>query len=226
LRSQLALIPILDYMMFSGRRDKPDGENGLAMREYLYMSFFFRTFSRSADAVLDKIHEKMSDAVRNEPSRFPIQLLRAYLRERAGGLFYGLQDHHFAGDADLVLNIVDGGVLQIDPADPSRHPKDLKLEVDHIFPRTPLAKLGMDDVVDHIGNYRLIVMPANRRKLAKMPGTDTAFFGRTNPEVESAHQAAINDLNRPNFVKFRDTRASLIQTTVKGFLRLPAVAVG
>jgi hypothetical protein len=59
-----------------------------------------------------------------------------------------------------MLNIVDGGVLQIDPADPTRHPKDLKLEVDHIFPRSKLVEAGLGDVADHLGNYRLIVMPA------------------------------------------------------------------
>lgn len=222
LRSQLALIPILDYMMLSGRKDKPDGENGRTMREYLYMSFFLRTFSRSADAVLDKIHEKIGEAVKNEPAKFPIRMLRAYLGERAGR-FYGLRDYHFAGDADLALNIVDGGVLQIYQ---DRHPKDLKLEVDHIFPRTPLTEMGMEDVVNHIGNYCILVMPANRRKLAKMPGSDTSFFGRNHPDVEPMYQAAIENMDRTNFVRFRDARAALIQKRVKEFLSLSEASEG
>ena len=220
LRSQLALIPILDYMMLSGRRDKPDGENGLAMREYLYMSFFLRTFSRSADAVLDKIHEKMGKAVAAEPGKFPIQMLRDYMRERAGGS-YGLGEHNFADDADLLLNIVDGGRVQMDPKNPTRDPKDLKLEVDHIFPRARLRAKGMEDVVNHLGNYRLIVMPANRRKTDNMPDSQTAFFGKESPTVSMAYQSAVENLTRDSFIAFREARATLIQTKVREFLSLP-----
>jgi hypothetical protein len=224
LRSQLALIPILDYMMQSKRRDKPDGANGQAMREYLYMSFFLRTFSRSADAVLDKLHEKMTKSVKEQPAIFPIEMLREYMKERAGGI-YELQDHHFNDDADLALNIVDGGSLQIDPSDKMRHSKDLKLEVDHIFPRTPLGRLGLQDVVDHIGNYRLLVLPANRRKRADMPDGATSFFGRNVECVETPYQSAIKEkekLTRERFLAFRNARAAQIQAKVKDFLGLPA----
>lgn len=219
LRSQLALIPILDYMMLSGRRDKPDGTNGQAMRQYLYMSAFLRTFSRSADAALDRLHDMTGAAVKADPAKFPIQFLRTYITERAGTAF-DLADHQFTDDADLALNIVDKGVLQIDPADPKRHAKDLKLEVDHIFPRTPLSKMGMGDLVDHIGNYRLVVMPINRRKLAKMPDNETAFFGRGAAGVEQAYQAAVANLSKETFLAFRDARAALIQKNVREFLGL------
>lgn len=218
LRSQLALIPILDYMMLSGRRDKPDGANGQAMRQYLYMSAFLRTFSRSADAALDRLHDMTGAAVKADPTKFPIQFLRTYITERAGA--FNLADHQFTDDADLALNIVDKGVLQIDPTDPKRHPKDLKLEVDHIFPRSPLSKMGMADLVNHIGNYRLVVMPINRRKLANMPDDETDFFGRHDPIVEKAYQAALKNLNEETFLAFRDARAALVQKSVREFLGL------
>lgn len=219
LRSQLALIPILDYMMLSGRRDKPDGANGQAMRQYLYMSAFLRTFSRSADPTLDRLHDMTGAAVKADPTKFPIQFLRTYIAERKGTAF-DLADHQFTDDADLALNIVDKGVLQIDPTDPKRHSKDLKLEVDHIFPRTPLSKMGMADVVNHIGNYRLVVMPINRRKLASMPDDETDFFGRHDPVVEKVYQAALKNLNKETFLAFRDARAALIQKNVREFLGL------
>ncbi len=219
LRSQLALIPILDFMMLSGRRDKPDGTNGQAMRQYLYMSAFLRTFSRSADAALDRLHDMTGAAVKADPTKFPIQFLRTYITERARTAF-ALESRHFSDDPDLALNIVDKGVLQIDPADPKRHAKDLKLEVDHIFPRTPLSKMGMGDLVDHIGNYRLVVMPINRRKLAKMPDNETAFFGRGAAGVEQAYQAAVANLSKETFIAFRDARAALIQKNVREFLGL------
>jgi hypothetical protein len=220
LRTRSALIPILDYMMLSGQRDKPDGENSQAMTEYLYMAFFQRLFSRATDSVLDALHTLMIDAVKDDPRYFPIRQIREFMEARLGQP-YRLEDHFFVADADLVLNIVDGGVLQIDPTDPSKHSKDLKLEVDHIFPRSELQKCGMGDVADHIGNYRLIVMPANRRKLAKMPNDQTSFFGRHDPDVELYYELTLDELGREAFLAFRDARATLIRSCVKNFLRLP-----
>lgn len=219
LRSRLALIPILDYMMLSGNRDKPDGENGRAMRQYLYMAFVLRLFSRAPDSVLDQIHDRMVESVKKAPRQFPIQAIREFMAQRQKTI-YRLEEHQLNDDADLMLNIVDGGVLQIDPADPTRHPKDLKLEVDHVFPRSRLVDAGLGDVADHLGNYRLIVMPANRRKQAKMPDAHTAFFGRGNAEVEGQYKAAIANLDRQTFLAFRDARAGAIRQQVEAFLDL------
>lgn len=219
LRSRLALIPILDYMMLSGQRDKPDGDNGRAMRQYLYMAFVLRLFSRAPDSVLDQIHNRLAEAVKKDPRTFPIQTLREFMAQRQKAQ-YRLEEHHLNDDADLMLNIVDGGVLQIDPADPTRHPKDLKLEVDHIFPRSKLIEAGLGDVADHLGNYRLIVMPANRRKQAKMPDDKTAFYGRGDGQVEVPYKAALAKLNRETFLTFRDARARLIRQQVEAFLGL------
>lgn len=188
--------------MLSGRTDKPDGANGAAMRQYIYMAFILRLFSRAPDSVLDQLHDRMVAAVKSNPERFPIDVLREFMSQRLK-LEYRLQDHHLADDADLMLNIADGGVLQLDPADPNRHPKDLKLEVDHIFPRKKLEDAGLRSDADHIGNYRLVVMPANRRKLAKMPDESTAFFGRHQPELEAAYRRAYANLNRESFLDSR-----------------------
>jgi uncharacterized protein with ParB-like and HNH nuclease domain len=222
LRSRLALIPILDYMMLSGNRDRPDGDNGNAMRQYIYMAFVLRLFSRAPDSVLDQIHDRLVEAVKKDPRTFPIQTLREFIAQRQKVL-YRLEPHHFNDDADLMLNIVDGGVLQIDPVDPTRHPKDLKLEIDHIFPRSKLQDAGLGDIADHLGNYRLIVMPANRRKLAKMPDARTAFYGRNNLRLEPLYQRALGDMNRDNFLAFRDARAELIRQDVEAFLGLSIV---
>jgi hypothetical protein len=219
LRSRLALIPILDYMMLSGHRDKPDGDNGQSMRQYLYMAFVLRLFSRAPDNVLDQIHNRLAEAVKNDPRSFPIQAIREFLTQRQKAQ-YQLEEHHLNDDADLMLNIVDGGVLQIDPADPTRHSKDLKLEVDHIFPRSRLIEAGLGDVADHLGNYRLIVMPANRRKQARMPDGSTAFFGRGDGQVEGLYKVALADLNRDTYLAFRDGRAGLIRKQVEVFLGL------
>jgi hypothetical protein len=219
LRSRLALIPIMDYMMLSGNHDKPGGANAEDMKQYLYMAFFMRLFARTADSILDKLHSIMKKQVKKGMDDFPIQSLRDFMTERLK-VPYQLQPHHFQYDADLMLNIVDGGVLQIDPEDESRHPKDLRLEVDHIFPKTPLSNQGMGDIVNHIGNYRLVVRPINRRKGPQMPDQLTPFWGRDNSDIEPAYQAAIKHFSRNRFLEFRDKRARGIQASVERFLNL------
>jgi hypothetical protein len=224
LRSRLALIPLIDWMMQSGNRDKPDGENGRAMAEYLYMSFFRRLY-RAPDPALDQLHALIRDSVAEDRSRFPIERIRAFMSQRQA-TSWTLHDRYFEDDVDLCLNIVDGGQIQIDPSDPSRHPKDLKLEVDHIFPRAPLTAGGMGDAVNHVGNYRLVVMPINRRKLARMPDEQTAFFGRGRERVEDSYLACLSatkagSFDRASFMAFREARAKLIRETVSAFLRVP-----
>src|SRR6185503_7588289 len=72
LRSRLALVPLVDWMMITGNHDKPDGENGSAMIEYLYMAMFRRLF-RPSDSVLDQLHVILCDAAKQDSSRFPIE---------------------------------------------------------------------------------------------------------------------------------------------------------
>lgn len=219
LRSQSALIPIVHFMMASGNVDKPEGENSQLMVEYLHMAFIKRLFSRSADGVIDRLHRIVKDGVASNSRRFPIEEVRKLIVEKSG-VEYNLLDTDFLGNADLMLNIVDGGRLQQDPANPQTDPKDLKLEVDHIFPRKVLFEKGLGDVADHLGNYRLVVMYANRKKSGKMPDATTDFFGRNRAELESLYQAALSDLNRETFLAFRDARLRLIQREVTSVLGL------
>jgi uncharacterized protein with ParB-like and HNH nuclease domain len=219
LRSRLALIPILDYMILSGNRDKPDGANSEVMKQYLYMAFFLRLFARAADSTLDQLHTLMRKHVKGKRDHFPIKAIRDFISNRQNAPF-ALMDYHFYNDADLILNIVDGGVLQIDPADPTRHPSDLRLEVDHIFPKSKLGKQGMSDIVNHLGNYRLVVRPINRRKGSVMPDTDTDFWGRGDRNIEPAYTEALSKLTRKSFRGFRDKRANAIKDSVKDFLQV------
>ena len=118
---------------------------------------------------------------------FPIAELRHYITA-------------FNGDADVIINIVDGGVLQIDPNDPTLQPSDFKLEVNHIFPRKILADLDCETDANHIGNYRLVVMPIHRRKRAKMPDESTDFFGRRQASLEPSCDAAEQELQPRNIL--------------------------
>jgi hypothetical protein len=219
LRSQSALIPIVHYMMASGNVDKPEGENSQLMAEYLHMAFIKRLFSRSADGVIDRLHRIVKDGVAADPSRFPIEEIRELIVEKSN-VEYHLVGNDFIGNADLMLNIVDGGRLQQDPANPETDPKDLKLEVDHIFPRKVLNDKELGDVADHLGNYRLVVMYANRKKSGKMPDQSTDFFGRHRAELEPLYQAALANLTRDTFLAFRDARLRVIQSEVTSVLGL------
>lgn len=223
LRSRNALIPVIDYMMQSGERDKPEGSNSQTMKEYLYMAFFRRVFTRGADTVLDQLHRIIRASVRRDPSRFPIEEIRQYMVNRQNQSWV-LEDHYFNDDPDLMLNIVDGGVLQVDRNDRSKHPTDLLLEVDHIFPRKILGDRGLHAIRDDLGNYRLIVRQKNRRKSAKMPNDRTGFYGRQHKVIEPLYREAVRNLSEETFREFRDTRKQLIKRHVQDFLQVPMAA--
>ena len=230
LPSKSALIPLVDYMLISGRHEKPDGRNSEAMKQYLHMAFFTRLFGRSGDATLDKIHKQLVLSIKGDPdagvlpegNEFPLDHMVRIIKERTKA-DYGLQEHFFWADADLVLNIVQGGVLQIDPTNPTKHPKDLRLEVDHIFPRSKVQKSGNGDIANHVGNYRLVVLPVNRRKLARWPDANTDFTGKNDPGIQTAYDRALAKFERATYLDFISTRENLIKKRVEEFMGLKLV---
>jgi hypothetical protein len=227
LPSRSALIPLIDYMLLSGRHEKPDGHNSQAMKQYLHMAFFTRLFGRAGDAVLDKIHKQLVLSIKGDKDEgippqstdFPLDYIKAVIADRTNSQ-YGLLERFFNDDPDLMLNIVQGGQLQINPHDPQIHPKDLKLEVDHIFPRSRLRKANMGDVADRIGNFRLVVLPINRRKLDSWPDAQTDFVGVNDPDVAAAYKKALSEWNRDNYLQFESARAAYIKRQVETFLGL------
>ena len=227
LPSRSALIPLIDYMLLSGRHEKPDGQNSQAMKQYLHMAFFTRLFGRAGDAVLDKIHKQLVLSIKGDKDKgippqsadFPLDYVKAVIADRTNSQ-YGLLERFFNDDPDLMLNIVQGGQLQINPHDPQIHPKDLKLEVDHIFPRSRLRKANMGDVADCIGNFRLVVLPINRRKLDSWPDAQTDFVGVNDPDVAAAYKKALSEWNRDNYLQFESARAAYIKRQVETFLGL------
>ena len=230
LPSKSALIPLVDYMLISGRHEKPDGRNSEAMKQYLHMAFFTRLFGRSGDAILDKVHKQLVLSIKGDPSagvlpegsEFPLDHMVRIIKERTKAA-YGLHEHFFWEDAALVLNVVQGGVLQIDPTNSTKHPKDLKLEVDHIFPKSRVQKSGNGDIANHVGNYRLVVLPVNRRKLARWPDANTDFTGKNDPEIQAAYNRALANFERATYLDFISTRANLIKKRVEEFMGLKLV---
>lgn len=227
LPSRLAIIPLVDYMFLSGNHEKPDGPNSEAMKQYIHMAFFNRLFGRAGDSVLDRIHKDLVLSLKGDPDKhiapegsdFPLPRFQKIIQD-ATNAPYTLHGRFFSDDPDLMLNIVQGGQIQIDPSDAEKHFKDLKLEVDHIFPRSRLRDANMADVADHIGNYRLVVLPINRRKTNNWPDAKTNFSGREDASVSAPYTQALAKFDREIYLKFQTARAAFIRRRVEEFLGL------
>ena len=90
LPSRSALIPLIDYMLLSGRHEKPDGQNSQAMKQYLHMAFFTRLFGRAGDAVLDKIHKQLVLSIKGDKAHARHSLASNQLRLRLRQAIRGL----------------------------------------------------------------------------------------------------------------------------------------
>lgn len=212
LRSKLALIPLIDYLMMNSKVLGPaEGAESNAMRQYLYMSMFTRLFSRAPDSVLDQIHDILSSSFSKLPGVFPIKELGDLMarRERKGA--YQFREEYL-WDLDLVLNIVDGGVKEI----PAK--RGWSLERDHIFPQNQLKQAQISEHVNNVGNFRLLGKSRNISKSDAMPDQNTEFFGSNEQVVRSAFDRARADLTQDNYTDFVHKRSSLLQQKLVSFL--------
>jgi hypothetical protein len=214
LRSKLALIPIIDYLMMNRRRFGPaEGAESLNMRQYLYMAFFSRLFSRAPDSVLDQLHDILVAEQAAKPGVFPIEELGAFMgrREKKGG--YQFRDEYL-GDLDLVLNIIDGGVLEI----PRK--RGWSLERDHIFPQNELRLRSIVEDVHDAGNFRLLGKFRNISKSDTMPDKNTEFFGKDDSSLLQCFETARTDLTQDHFTQFAKQRRALIRSRIMEFLAM------
>lgn len=212
LRSKSALIPIIDYLMQNKRWLGPnDGEESKQLRQFLYMAFFTRLFSRAPDSPIDQIHDAIMKARSSNPGVFPIAEISKVIigREKRGG--YEFREEYL-WDLDLVLNIIDGGVKEI----PAK--RSWSLERDHIFPKNQLTQRSIANDVDDIGNLRLLGKSRNISKSDTMPDENTEFFGKTDSDLKTLYDAARKSLTQKNFSNFVNKRRELIRNKVADFL--------
>jgi hypothetical protein len=106
LRSDLALIPIVDFIFRQPHQQIPDSEIS-KLRQYLYMSFFLSFYSYGADGKIDVIH-KMIDGSGN---KFLISSIGEFISERTKTPF--AFSERLLSDTVLVLNIIQDGVSEI-----------------------------------------------------------------------------------------------------------------
>ena len=210
LRSQMALIPIIDYLMINKKYLGPtEGEESTWLKQYLYMAFFTRLFSRAPDNILDQLHDILVDAHKNIPGKFPIQKIGEFIARREKKDEYIFRDEYL-WDFDLVLNIIENGNLQI----PKQ--RSWSLERDHIFPRHQLELRKIDKDVNSVGNFRFLPKAHNISKSDKLPDGNTEFFAKV--DLKELYESAIASLTQETFSAFVAKRRELIRGRVTSFL--------
>ena len=212
LRSQLALIPLIDYLVLNKKYlGHAEGEETIQMRQYLYMAFFSRLYSRAPDSVLDQLHDILVKAHNEKPGSFPIEAIGEFIarREKKGG--YAFREDYL-WDLDLILNIIDGGVDQIPKL------RTWSLERDHIFPQNELKICKIKENVDDVGNLRLLGKSRNISKSDTMPDKNTEFFGKDDSCLKRLYNQACQNLTQETFSAFIECRRNLIHEKVTSFL--------
>ena len=147
------------------------------------------------------------------PNAFPVDKIGKYIAERTGVNFEFVKS--MLNDLDLVLNIIQGGVSEI----PKK--RSWSLERDHIFPRSLLKDRNIpEELIDNVGNLRLINKTRNILKSNTLPEPNIDFFGSNDPELKELFLKAREDLTKGNFQTFVLKREDLISNKVKAFLGL------
>jgi hypothetical protein len=207
LKSDLALIPVIDYLFNQPHQQLPDGQSK-RIRQYLYMSFFMRFYSYGPDGKLDVIHGR----IKAKGDKFPRREIGAYMEERTG-IKYDFQLALAASDLDLLLNITEDGVSEIPKL------RGWSLEKDHIFPHSLLISKGFgEDLANRLGNFRLLNKTRNILKSKSVPAENAEFFGSDDRELNELFLQARKNLTAPAFESFVTRRETLIAEKVKGFL--------
>jgi len=207
LKSELALIPIVDFIMNQPSQQLPEGQTTF-LRQYLYMSFFMRFYSYGPDAKLDLIHKYIKESTKL--NAFPIEQIGPYMESRTNVPFDFVE--LMLLDLDLILNIIQGGVSEI----PKK--RGWSLERDHIVPRSLLdaAKIP-EELIDAVGNLRLINKTRNILK-SDILDKGAEFFGSGDAELKEVYLKACEQLSTENFKGFVEKRENLIFTKAKTFL--------
>ncbi len=207
LKSDLALVPIVDFIFRQPHRQIPEGQ-AKHLRQYLYMSFLMRFYSYGPDAKLDVIH----GLIKNAGKVFPLGEIGKYMEERTG-IKYTFAPGASVTDLDLLLNIMSDGVAEIPKL------RGWSLERDHIFPQSILRDKGFaDDLIDCIGNLRLINKTRNILKSAQIPAEDLEFFGSNDPQLRELFLKTRKELTEGNFTNFVARRDQLICEKARKFL--------
>jgi len=208
LKSDLALIPIVDFFYQQPSQQAPEGQ-ATKLRQYLYMSFFMRFYSYGPDGKLDVIHKKIKESA--PITNFPIEDISKYMEERTG-IPYTLSEKMLY-DLDSILNIIQGGVYEI----PQK--RGWSLERDHIFPRGILEdKEFPEGLINRVGNFRYINKTRNILKSKNLPDENTDFYGSDDPTIKELFMETRDNLTEETFRKFVQKREELITSRVNEFL--------
>jgi len=208
LKSELALIPILDFIYQQPHQQLSEGQ-AIKLRQYLYMSFFMRFYSYGPDGKLDVIHRRVEEA--RPVTNFPIDEISKYMKERTGMTY--LFSESMLHDLDLTLNVIQGGVFEI----PKK--RGWSLERDHIFPRSILEDKRFSwGLINSVGNFRYINKTRNILKSNSLPEENTDFYGSSDQTLKELFMKARGNLTEETFRNFVQKRKELIMSKVNEFL--------
>ncbi len=207
-KSDLALIPIVDFLYRQSHQQLPEGQASL-LRRYLLMSFFMRFYSHGADGKLDAIHGFLAGS--SHQAVFPITQVGQYMEKRTGIPFQFSES--MLNNVDVVLNVIQGGVSEIPKM------RGWSLEKDHIFSQNLLETHGFpEEEIDRVGNLRFLNKTRNILKSSQLPAADLEFFGHDSTPVANKFAETRNDLTREIYRGFCDAREHLMMNTVRSFL--------
>ena len=210
LKSDLALIPIVDFVYHQPHQQIPEGQ-AWKLTQYLYMSFLMKFYSHGADGKLDVIHRYLTQP--GTPTSFPLDRITTYVHQKTGKAYAFTDD--MLKHLDLVLNMVRGGVSEI----PRK--RAWSLERDHIFPARLLRDSGIPhSLANRVGNLRLVNKTRNILKSDSLPNQDIEFFGSDVPELQQLFSEARKSLTTATFKSFVSKREELILSQVRRFLRV------
>lgn len=208
LKSDLALVPIIDFIYQQPHQQLPEGQAG-RLKQYLYMSFFMRFYSYGPDGKLDIIHKIIKEA--DPITNFFIDQISRYMEERTGMTY--VFSESMLRDLDLTLNIIHGGVFEI----PKK--RGWSLERDHIFPMSILeAKVFPQELINNPGNFRYINKTRNILKSNNLPEENTDFYGSDDSTLKDLFMEARDNLTEETFRNFARKRKELILSRTNEFL--------
>jgi uncharacterized protein with ParB-like and HNH nuclease domain len=162
IKSYNSLIPIYDYL---ARIPNPSEINKQRMKAYFYAAQLYNWYSSSTDQKIDNCH----NIIRNRVD-FPLAELKNYFKSMGKKVDFEEDDLQNSKFKFIILNLTyveNFGSSPFDVAYKRNEPN-----IDHIFPKSKLARLGLaPNEINSIGNFRFVGQSDNNRKRAQDPAS-------------------------------------------------------
>ena len=202
-----SLVPVFDFIFHN---PKPPEAARRLMKAYYYKAQLFRWFGASTDTLINALHSILGKPLHGV---FPIEDVKAYFSKAGHDVVLTREHLQNARLRNILLSII---YVEEFGASPFQvRFKDNLPHIDHIFPKSGLAKsfsLGSEEI-NHLGNFRFLGAADNNRKRAEKPDS---YFGRlkaVNIPIEKhlllkdvSNDPSLLKWELPTYRSFRDRR--------------------